>query len=75
LKPTAGEIAAATHSRQGAGMLLRSRSSIWAMRYSGSPRKLPAMPLAIWSLRAGGVFSPAISQARLPAKVSAEASQ
>ena len=75
LNPTAGEIAAATHSRQACGMLLRSRSTICAMRYSGSPRKLPAMPLAIWSLREGGVFSPAISHIALPAKVSAEASQ
>ena len=45
------------------------------MRNSGSPRKLPAMPLAIWSLREGGVFSPVISHHALPAKVSAEASQ
>jgi len=40
-----------------------------AMRNSGSPRKLPAMPLAIWSLRAGGVCSPVISHQALPAKV------
>ncbi len=45
------------------------------MRNSGSPRKLPAMPLATWSLRDGGVFSPAISHNALPAKVSAADSQ
>ena len=38
------------------------------MRNSGSPRKLPAMPLAIRSFFAGGVLSPAISHNVLPAK-------
>ncbi len=39
------------------------------MRKSDSPRKLPAMPLAIWSFFEGSVSSPAISQIMLPAKV------
>jgi hypothetical protein len=33
------------------------------------------MPLAIWSLREGGVVSPVISHQALPAKVSREDSQ
>ena len=37
------------------------------MRNSASPRKVPPMPLATWSLRDGCVFSPAISQTTLPA--------
>ena len=45
------------------------------MRNSDSPRKLPPTPDAIWSLIDGLVFSPAISQAMLPAKVKPADSQ
>ena len=37
------------------------------MRNSASPRKVPPMPLATWSLRDGWVVSPTISQKALPA--------
>jgi len=39
------------------------------IRKSASPKKLPPMPVAIWSLREGGVCSQAISQKALHANV------
>jgi hypothetical protein len=45
------------------------------MRKSGSPSMTPPMPLATWSLREGGVVSPANSQKTLPANVYAADSQ
>ena len=68
LKPTGGDTAVAATSRH--KLVLGSRSRIrFDMRKSASPRKLPPMPVLIWSLREGGVASPAISQKALPRKV------
>ena len=47
LNPTAGEITAAVSSRQNGGNPSDFSSTRFAIRNSGSPRKLPPMPLAI----------------------------
>ena len=69
LKPVGGEIAAAPNSRQNPGLLPSPSSNKPAIRNNTSPKKLPAMPLAIWSLVEGGVVSPYVSQRKLPALV------
>jgi hypothetical protein len=68
LKPTGGEISAAAVSRQNGGTF--SCSSVrFDRRNRISPRKLPPMPVLIWSLRDGRLRSPAISHSALPANV------
>ncbi len=67
-------MALASQGRHAAGTLEWSPTRC-AMRNSGSPKKLPAMPLATWSFFDGCVFSPVISHQALPAKVSADACQ
>jgi hypothetical protein len=68
LNPTGGEMSVAPSSRTHGGPSTLS-SHRFAMRYSASPRKLPPMPVEIWSLRDGGVVSPAISHSALAANV------
>ena len=45
------------------------------MRNSASPTNVPAMPVAMWSLTEGGVFSPKVSQPKLPPIVYSNDSQ
>ena len=66
---------AAAASRQNRGVPSACSSTRFAMRKSGSPSMTPPMPLATWSLREGGVVSPANSQKTLPANVYAADSQ
>ena len=47
--PVGGEMQAATSSRKIPGFEPPPSSTRLAMRKSGSPRKLPPMPLAMWS--------------------------
>src|SRR3972149_11096934 len=69
LKPVEGCCAAATSSRQNPGFSPPPSSSRLAIRKSGSPKKDPAIPLAIWSLKEGSVVSPPVSHRKLPTKV------
>ncbi len=60
---------AAPSLRQNPGSPFPPSSNRVASRKSGSPRKVPPMPVVIWSLIEGGPVSPAISQRMLPPKV------
>ena len=61
-------MAAATTSRQKGDPISRSSHRL-EMRNNASPRKLPPIPVLIWSFFEGRVVSPAISQNMLPTKV------
>src|ERR1700693_3862760 len=67
LKPVGGESAAAPSSRQNPGGPPSFSSNRLAIRKSGSPKKLPAIGVVIWSLMEGGPVSPPSSQRTLPA--------
>jgi hypothetical protein len=69
LKPVDNDTNAAPSSRQNPGLSPPPSSSRLAIRNRASPMKVPAMPLAMWSLREGGVVSPYVSQRKLPARV------
>jgi hypothetical protein len=60
---------AAETSRQNPGVPFAFSSTRLDMRNNDSPRKVPPIPLAIWSFLEGRVVSPAISHITLPAKV------
>jgi hypothetical protein len=64
-----GDNAAAPSSRARPGVSPLHFNSQPAERNRASPRKLPPMPVVIWSLSEGSVVSPAISHSQLPANV------
>ena len=66
LIPPGGEIAKAAYSWNAVGFSGPSLSTRSAILYSASPRRLPAWPVVIMSLRDGGSVSPAIVQMKLP---------
>src|SRR5665647_798000 len=69
LIPVDGEIIVAPSSCQNPGLPPSPSSTRPAIRKSASPKKLPPMPLANWSLMEGFVVSPPVSQRKLPTLV------
>src|SRR5471030_3249418 len=66
LTAVGGETIAAPNSCQKSGLSPPPSSTSSAIRKSASPRRLPALPVVIWSLIEGGSVSPAIFHRKLP---------
>src|ERR1043165_8006262 len=72
LSPVGGERAAAPSSRQNPGRRQSFSTKRLAIRKSGSPKKLPAIGVVIWSLMEGAPVSPPSSQRKLPTEAYAK---